>query len=46
MTMAASGLRELLVVWIPKADGSLRMAWTEETPFVDLTDLKARGYGR
>jgi hypothetical protein len=46
MTIATVKLTELRIVWIAEANGLLRMTWAEETFFVGLNDMKARGYGR
>lgn len=46
MTIATVKLAELRAVWLAEANGSSRMTWAEETFFVGLNDMKARGYGR
>jgi hypothetical protein len=46
MTIALVGLRELRIVWIAEANGSLRMTWVGVTLLAALTGVKARSYGR
>jgi hypothetical protein len=48
MSAAEKELRELRILWIALADGSLRMTWTDEALFAggNYGNLKKRRYGR
>jgi len=39
-------MRELRIVWVSRADGSLRMAWVDESLLIGRVRMEASCYGR
>jgi hypothetical protein len=39
-------MRELRIIWVSRSDGSLRMAWVDESLLIGRVRMEAGCYGR